>query len=137
MIISIASGKGGTGKTTLATNLAICSPKPARLLDCDVEEPNCHIFLKPEIRCSEHVRLPFPVVDESLCNSCGECSDICQYNAIVALKTKPLVFPSLCHGCGGCAKICPEGAITEGMRTIGFIEVGSARDVEFIQGPSM
>lgn len=134
MIVAIASGKGGTGKTTLATNLAICLAEPVRLLDCDVEEPNCHIFLKPEIRCSESVIVPFPVVDESLCNGCGECSDICQYNAIVALKTKPLVFQSLCHGCGGCIKVCPEGAITEGTRDIGSIKVGSARDVELIQG---
>ncbi len=134
MIIAIASGKGGTGKTTLAVNLAICISESVRLLDCDVEEPNCHLFLKSEICRNERVIVPFPIVDERLCNGCGECSDICQYNAIVSLKTKPLVFPSLCHGCGGCVRVCPESAITEGSREIGCIETGMAGDIELIQG---
>ena len=134
MIIAVASGKGGTGKTTVAVNLAMCLSEPVHLLDCDVEEPNCHIFLKPEIRSRERVSLPFPVVDEKLCNSCGECSRVCQYNAIVALKTKPLVFPSLCHGCGGCVKVCPVNAIAEGTREIGTIETGSGRHIQFVQG---
>jgi MinD superfamily P-loop ATPase len=134
MIIAVASGKGGTGKTTVAVNLAICLNEPVHLLDCDVEEPNCHIFLEPEISCRERVSLPFPVVDEKVCNGCGECSRVCQYNAIVALKTKPLVFPSLCHGCGGCVKVCPVNAISEGMREIGTIETGRGRHVQFVQG---
>jgi MinD superfamily P-loop ATPase len=134
MIVAIASGKGGTGKTTLAANLAMCLPEPVRLLDCDVEEPNCQIFLKPESCFSERVSIPFPAIDEKICNGCGECSKICQYNAIVRLKTKPLVFPNLCHGCGGCVKVCPERAIAEGMRNIGSIEGGTSNHLELIQG---
>lgn len=134
MIIAVASGKGGTGKTTVAVNMAMCLSEPVHLVDCDVEEPNCHIFLNPEISGRERVALPFPVVDERLCDGCGECSRACQYNAIVALKTKPLVFPSLCHGCGGCVQACPKSAITEGMREIGTIETGRGRHIDFIQG---
>jgi MinD superfamily P-loop ATPase len=134
MIIAVASGKGGTGKTTISANLALCLREPVSLLDCDVEEPNCHLFLNPEIHRRERVNLPFPVVDETLCNGCGECSRMCQYNAIVALKTKPLVFPALCHGCGGCAKVCPVNAISEGIREIGTIETGTGRHVRFVQG---
>ncbi len=134
MIVAVASGKGGTGKTTVAANLAVCLGEPVSLLDCDVEEPNCHLFLRPEIRSRERVCLPYPVVDEALCDGCGECSRACQYNAIVALKTKPLVFPSLCHGCGGCVKACPVNAITEAKREIGTVESGAARHVAFVQG---
>lgn len=134
MIIAVASGKGGTGKTTVAANLAICLREPVSLIDCDVEEPNCHIFLRPEIRSRRRVSLPTPMVDESLCNGCGECSRVCRFNAIVALKTKPLVFPSLCHGCGGCVNACPMNAISEGMREIGTVEMGTARHVQFLQG---
>jgi MinD superfamily P-loop ATPase len=134
MILAVASGKGGTGKTTISVNLALTTPGPVRLLDCDVEEPNCHIFLKPEIHQREPVGIPIPAVDESKCTACGECSRICQYHAIVALKTKPLVFPELCHGCGGCALVCPTGAISETLREIGVIESGSRDSVAFIQG---
>lgn len=134
MIVAVASGKGGTGKTTVAVNLAMCFPGPVRLLDCDVEEPNCDIFLQPRIQRRERVRLPFAVVNEALCNGCGECSKACQYNAIVSLKTKPLVFPSLCHGCGGCVDVCPVGAIAEGEREIGTVDTGISRGLEFVQG---
>jgi len=134
MIIAIASGKGGTGKTTVAVNLAITARGSVRLLDCDVEEPNCHIFLKPEIRNREPVGIPIPVVDESKCNACGECGKVCEYHAIVSLKTKPLVFPELCHGCGGCAKVCPTGAISEVEREIGVLETGNQGSIEFVQG---
>ena len=100
-IIAIASGKGGTGKTTVATNLAVTAAESGRkvqLLDCDVEAPNAHLFLRPQIERSEAVSVPVPEVDEEKCDACGECGRICQYSAIVSLKTEPLVFPELCHG---------------------------------------
>jgi MinD superfamily P-loop ATPase len=134
MILAVASGKGGTGKTTVAVALALTAPAPARLLDCDVEEPNCHIFLKPRVERGESVGIPVPVVDEAKCTACGECGGICEYSAIVSLKTRPLVFPELCHGCGGCAKVCPEGAIREVEQEIGVVEVGARDGVAFVQG---
>ena len=134
MILAVASGKGGTGKSTVAANLAACLPSPVCLLDCDVEEPNCHIFLKPDIQNTERFTLPFPVVNSDLCTGCGECSQACQYNAIVNLKSKPLVFPELCHGCGGCIEICPEKAITEDKREIGTISFGKYEQIPFVQG---
>lgn len=134
MRIAIASGKGGTGKTTVAVNLALTAGGPVQLLDCDVEEPNCHLFLPAEMGSPETVGLPVPEVDEEKCNACGECGRLCQYSAIVSIKTKPLTFLELCHGCGGCAKVCPTGAITEVERPIGVVESGSARGISFIYG---
>ncbi|MFO8015325.1 MAG: ATP-binding protein [Phycisphaerae bacterium] len=134
MILAMASGKGGTGKTTVAVNLAAALARPVRLLDCDVEEPNCHVFLGADIQTSESVGVPIPVVDEDACTACGECAEMCQYNAIVSLKTKPLVFPELCHGCGGCTLVCPEGAITEEDREVGVVETGRAGPIAFVQG---
>jgi MinD superfamily P-loop ATPase len=134
MEIAIASGKGGTGKTTVAVNLALCAPGPVCLLDCDVEEPNCHIFLKTEIERREPVCVPVPCVAEAECTSCGECSRICQYHAIVSLATRPLIFPELCHGCGGCTMVCPTGAIREVDREIGVVETGRRNGIEFTQG---
>jgi MinD superfamily P-loop ATPase len=136
-VIAIASGKGGTGKTTVATNLAATSAASGRrtqVLDCDVEAPNAHLFLKPEIERSEAVGVPVPQVDEEKCTACGECGRICRFSAIVSLKTKPLVFPELCHGCGGCALVCPTGAITERRRGIGVVEQGRAEAVAFAGG---
>ena len=132
--IAVASGKGGTGKTTVAVALALSAPGPVQLLDCDVEEPNCHIFLRPEVRGRESVGIPVPQVDEAKCTACGECSALCQYHAIVSLKTAPLVFPELCHGCGGCARVCTAGAIEEVEHPIGTVEVGARDDVRFVQG---
>ena len=134
MTIAIASGKGGTGKTTIAVALAFAAPGPVRLLDCDVEAPNCHIFLKPEISAWEPVGIPIPVVDKAKCTACGACSGICQYHAIVVMKTQPLVFPEMCHGCGGCAKVCPTGAISEVSREMGVVESGRHGAIEFVQG---
>jgi MinD superfamily P-loop ATPase len=132
--VSIASGKGGTGKTTIAVNLALCLPGSVQLLDCDVEEPNCAIFLGPNLVSRENATIPVPRVNETLCTSCGECGRFCRYHAIVSFKTKPLVFPELCHGCGGCTLVCPTGAISEELRPIGVIEEGSARGIHFQQG---
>ncbi|MEW6363469.1 MAG: ATP-binding protein [Acidobacteriota bacterium] len=132
--IAIASGKGGTGKTTVAVNLASVQRQPVQLMDCDVEEPNCHLFLDGAMRSQEAVEIPVPEVDESLCDGCGECSRLCQYHAIVSLKTKPLLFPELCHGCGGCAKVCPPRAIREVGRRIGVIETSVSNHISLIQG---
>jgi len=137
MRIAIASGKGGTGKTTIATNMA-CSiaqtGKTVQYLDCDVEEPNGHIFLKPDIDQTLSVTIGVPQVDNELCNGCGKCGQLCQYSAIVCLKDKPLVFEQLCHSCGGCMLVCPTGAITEKPKEIGFADFGSANGVKFGQG---
>ncbi len=134
MIVAIASGKGGTGKTTVATNLALSLNGKVQLLDCDVEEPNAHLFLKPKFQGSESVGIPIPQVDEKLCTFCGKCGEICQYGAILAVKEKVLVFPELCHGCGGCSLVCPEAAISEVMREVGTVEKGVVRGVDFVHG---
>ena len=133
MIISVASGKGGTGKTTIATSLARSLGK-GQFLDCDVEEPNAHIFLKPQIEERKLVGIPVPEVDESRCTHCGKCAEACEFNAIVVIKEKVLVFPELCHGCGGCTYICPEKAIKETDRTIGVVERGPAGTIDFVHG---
>lgn len=137
MIIAIASGKGGTGKTTVATNLAVVAGRTGKnvtYLDCDVEEPNGHIFLKPEIKNTATVSTPVPSVDEDKCTACGKCRDICQYSAIILLKDTVLTFPNLCHGCGGCMMVCPTCAITETGREIGVTEEGTASGVRFVHG---
>ena len=137
MMVAVASGKGGTGKTTVATSLALAASgdgRAVRLLDCDVEEPNCNIFMRAEIDSRETAGVPVPEVDEARCTACGRCGEICRYSAIVSLKTEPLVFPELCHGCGGCAAVCEAGAITEVDREVGVVEKGVAGRIEFGQG---
>lgn len=134
MIISVASGKGGTGKTTVAINLAVSLEGDCTLLDCDVEEPNAHLFLHPKIDRSETVATFVPVVDESRCNACRKCAEICRFRAITVVGTKVLVFPELCHSCGGCQVVCPENAITEGLRELGIVEWGVGNGVPMIQG---
>ncbi len=134
MIISIASGKGGTGKTTVATSLAISINSGIQLLDCDVEEPNAYIFLKPQIKRTRVVSIPVPKIDESRCDFCGRCQKICAYNAIAVFKDKVLTFPPLCHGCGGCSLLCPQRAITEINKEIGVVEIGTSDNLQFIQG---
>jgi MinD superfamily P-loop ATPase len=134
MIISIASGKGGTGKTTVATNLALSLGKGTRLLDCDVEEPNAHLFLYPEITETEVVHTSIPVVDEELCNGCKKCAEICRFRALTVVGKKVLVFPELCHSCGGCMEVCPESAIAEGQRELGVMESGHCGELGFSQG---
>jgi MinD superfamily P-loop ATPase len=134
MILAVASGKGGTGKTTVAVNLAKVSGSSVQLLDCDVEEPNAHLFLRGALREEQTVGIPIPEVDESLCDACGECGRFCQYHAIVSFGTTPLVFPEMCHGCGGCAKVCPKKAIRETDRRIGVIETLDADNITLVQG---
>lgn len=127
MIIAIASGKGGTGKTSLSVAFAESFPGRVQLLDCDVEEPNSSIFIKPDNMISKSVNVKIPYVDNDKCSSCGECARICQFNAIVSIGTKALVFPELCHSCGGCALVCPEKAITEVDSSIGSVETGEKK----------
>jgi MinD superfamily P-loop ATPase len=125
MIISIASGKGGTGKTTVATNLCAALGGNLRLLDCDVEEPNAHLFLTPEYTAKEKVNAPVPEVDESKCTYCKKCMAICRFGAIAVMGRKIVTFPELCHSCGGCMLVCPESAVTEKDRPIGHVETGN------------
>jgi len=136
MILSIASGKGGTGKTTVAVNLALALSDfhSITFLDCDVEEPNAHFFLHPELIHSSNVSVPVPEIDEKKCNYCGRCAEICEYNALAMLKDTVLVFEELCHGCGGCSLLCPEQAVQEKARPIGVLESGPAGKINFIQG---
>ncbi len=134
MIISIASGKGGTGKTTIATNLAVALGTDVNLLDCDVEEPNDHIFIQPKITRTEKVSLKVPQVDMNTCSLCGKCQEICQFQAIVVVGKTTLTFPELCHSCGGCMEVCPENAITEIDREMGIFEAGTRNGVAFAYG---
>ena len=136
MIISVASGKGGTGKTLVATSMALSLKDKGKvqLLDCDVEEPNAHIFIKPVLIRKEAVSIPIPKVDETRCNYCGKCAEVCAYNAIAVMKEKVLVFPELCHGCGACSYLCPEAAISEEGKEIGLVEIGSSNGMEFVHG---
>ena len=138
MKIAIASGKGGTGKTTIATNLACLGASLERnvqYLDCDVEEPNGHIFLKPDIEKSRAVTVDVPQVDLEKCTGCGKCGEICQYSAIVHLKdNKVLTFEQLCHSCGGCFLVCPSDAIKPKPLDIGDIEFGKASKIDFVHG---
>ena len=134
MIISIASGKGGTGKTTVAVNLALSLENIVQYLDCDVEEPNGHIFIKPDFQKSITVGTPIPEVNQSKCTYCGKCGEICQYHAIVVIKNNVLVFPELCHSCAGCWLVCPENAISPIDRELGIIEQGNNSGIEFIHG---
>jgi len=134
MKISIASGKGGTGKTTVSVNLARVLNKEIILADCDVEEPNAHLFLNTNGKSGEVVSILVPTVEEKLCNSCGECAKICEFSAIVSFGTLPLVFPEMCHACGGCAKVCPTGAIIEQDHRIGVVEISHDGNITLITG---
>lgn len=134
MTIAIASGKGGTGKTTIAVNMAAALSGRAVYADCDVEEPNGHIFLQPAIDSAKSVGIPTPCVDKDRCTGCGRCAQACRYNAIACVRGKVLVFAELCHGCGGCALVCPEHAISEVDRPIGVVETGHANGIGFVQG---
>ena len=134
MIISVASGKGGTGKTTVATNLAISLDTHVQLLDCDVEEPNAHLFIRPTWEETRTITTPVPDVDMDKCTLCGKCGEICQFKAIIVIGETVLPFPELCHSCGGCVEVCLEGAITETGRELGIIESGHRKGLEFVNG---
>ena len=140
MIISVASGKGGTGKTTVATNLALSIRGTIQLLDCDVEEPNAHLFMNPVIKRRIKANVPIPEIDESKCTYCGRCQEVCAYNAIAVITKSEdingsvLIFDHLCHSCGACMLLCPENAISEIDKEIGIIEVGDCGDIQFIHG---
>ncbi|MFH1580804.1 MAG: ATP-binding protein [Pseudomonadota bacterium] len=134
MIISIASGKGGTGKTTVATNLAVSLKSDVQILDCDVEEPNSHLFIQPVIEEVKTITTPVPEVDMEKCSLCGKCGEICQFKAIVVVGDTVLPFHELCHSCGGCMEVCPEKAITETGRELGVIEKGHRNGLEFVHG---
>ena len=137
LTVAVASGKGGTGKTTVSANLACAAVEAgytAAYLDCDVEEPNGHLFLKPCLSHRYPVSVPIPEVNGKKCIKCGACQEVCQYSAIVKISKTVLTFDNMCHGCGGCSLVCPAGAITEKERPIGIIEKGSAGGVSFIHG---
>jgi MinD superfamily P-loop ATPase len=133
MNIAIASGKGGTGKTTIATNLAL-SLQNVQLIDCDVEEPNANIFLQTQIKEREEVTIKIPIIDKKKCDFCGKCADFCAYNALAVVGSKVLLFPELCHSCGGCQIVCPREAINWTERLIGKVEHGIGNNLDFYHG---
>ena len=142
MRLAVASGKGGTGKTTVSVSLALSVPDPVVLLDCDVEEPNSSIFLGDTAgKHTEPVTVPVPVLDESKCTACGECGRFCEFNAIVCVGKSVMIFPELCHSCGGCVRVCPQGALHEEESPIGElsfctipVENGSTRQLMLVEG---
>jgi len=134
MILAIASGKGGTGKTTVACNLAAALERPVVLADCDVEEPNAHLFLKPHWDVTIPVTVDVPVIDAEKCTLCGACQDLCQFKAIAVLPETVLTFQELCHSCGGCALVCPAEAISWGSRQIGERRTGRRGPIHFVDG---
>jgi MinD superfamily P-loop ATPase len=134
VIYAIASGKGGTGKTTVTASLTALWGEPVTAVDLDVEEPNLHLFLNPTGLASEPAYMEVPVADEDKCTRCRACSEICQFKAISVMGDILLTFPEMCHGCGGCLEVCPEGALTPGKRELGEIISGKAGDNDFLMG---
>lgn len=132
--LAIASGKGGTGKTTVALNLAAVADQPVRLLDCDVEAPNDHLFIKP-VQVEERVSsVMVPAFNQELCDGCGQCKQHCRFNAIAVLGGKPMLFPELCHSCGACIPACPHYAISEVQRPVGVVRCGTKDHISLIYG---
>ncbi|MCP5514512.1 MAG: ATP-binding protein [Spirochaetales bacterium] len=134
MTIAFASGKGGTGKTTFSVAFALSADDNVTFLDCDVEEPDSHFFIKPEITGNEKITVPVPVVDSGKCTGCGRCAKVCRFNAITMLGKKPLIFHELCHSCGGCSIACPEKAVSEIQIGTGVISSGIRDHISFYQG---
>lgn len=134
MKIAVASGKGGTGKTTVASSLVSVWDSPVIAMDLDVEEPNLHLFLYPEFTGRRTAKMEIPEVDQFLCNLCGKCSELCQFKAISLMGKVLMIFPEMCHGCGGCIAICPEKALTPGYRELGEVSWGKAGDNDFLMG---
>ena len=134
MIYAIASGKGGTGKTTVTASLAALWGGPVTAVDLDVEEPNLHLFLKPDGLAGEPAYIEVPEIDEDKCTRCRACSQLCQFKAISVMGDMILTFPEMCHGCGGCMEICPEGAVAPGQRELGEILSGKAGTIDFLMG---
>jgi MinD superfamily P-loop ATPase len=136
VIIAVASGKGGTGKTMVATSLALSliNKESVQFVDCDVEEPNAHIFLNPSFSYKEVVSISVPHLDEAKCTYCGKCAEVCAYNAIAVFNKRVLIFPELCHGCGACSYLCPEDALSEINKAIGIAEIGQSKELYFIHG---
>lgn len=134
MIVTVASGKGGTGKTLVALNLACSLSQPVHLVDCDVEEPNLHLFIKPEINQREKVFLPVPQIQKNSCDGCKRCAEVCAFNAITVFHEEVVIFPELCHGCRACIIFCPQQAAQEAERELGEVERGDRKNISFYQG---
>ncbi|MFP4515566.1 MAG: 4Fe-4S binding protein [Desulfovibrionales bacterium] len=134
MILSVASGKGGTGKTTVAASLAAVWESPVVAVDLDVEEPNLHLFLNPKITSRRTASMEIPVADETKCTFCRACAEICQFKAISVFGEVLLTFPEMCHGCGGCIAVCPEKALSPGSRSLGEVSQGYAGEIPFLMG---
>lgn len=137
MNISVASGKGGTGKTLVATSLALSilnKHRPVQLLDCDVEEPNAHLFIEQEPVSKHNVSLPIPKIDYDKCQYCGRCAEVCRFNAIALLKNTLVIFPDVCHSCSACWHLCPNGALVPAPREVGTVHVSQAGDLKLVTG---
>ena len=133
MRIAVLSGKGGTGKTLVSVNLA-ASAKKAAYIDCDVEEPNGHLFFKPQGVKERAVTVKIPQVENSLCDGCRKCVDFCNFNALAYIKDKLIIFEEICHSCGGCVLVCPRKALSEKEKAIGKVQIGTSENVTIFTG---